>query len=113
MPGISPPERFAKYHTARMAAYTDVCTVLCHTTLPWVAFAATAPDVGQRPAFVQPPDWAGHFTRAGFTVPALPFLTMPATDAGLSALPAWERGLVEGWLPITPSLGHIVFNSWP
>ncbi|MCC3772058.1 hypothetical protein, partial [Streptomyces sp. UNOC14_S4] len=55
------------YHTATITDRTGEHVVLCHGSLPWVAFVRERRYV-YTDEFVPPPPWARAFTAAGFTV---------------------------------------------
>ncbi|MDT0307991.1 hypothetical protein RM780_13595 [Streptomyces sp. DSM 44917] len=104
------PEYWSSYRTARLVSRTEDVSVLCHSLVPWVAFAASTENVRFRFEFVAPPAWAEHFGWAGLTPLSLEFLRAPAAEADLSALPGHERREIGYWKPDT--VGELAFNYW-
>ncbi|MFD8806897.1 hypothetical protein [Streptomyces sp. NPDC059597] len=97
------------YHAATVVDRAGKWTVLCHAHHPWIAFADELHDLGVS-GFLAPPEWAGVFADAGFTVLGADLLTAPLSAVDTSASTASDRSGIR-YHRVT-ALGEVLFNAW-
>jgi hypothetical protein len=71
------------FHAAPIIAPGIRSSALCHAVLPFVAFAARAPQAGMAlTTFTSPPAWANAFERGGFQLLGVDELSTPSATPG-------------------------------